>query len=240
MLPPVRRRPRRGRGARRRRGRQPSRRRRSSPASTTAGCSTRPWSAATSPCRWPPSAPCSGSPTNCPRSLRPRIDGPDLSDARLAALVVVVGLVLLAFGAVDRCRRRQLAVPAGTPRRLAGRRPRADHPPAHGAGDRPHPRLHGVRGAGHAMGAGGAGQRARHRTRRRRPPGPAAAARPENRGVVAGAPAGRRPGPAPRHPPAARRRRIVRATWPGCWSPSVVWCWSRSAARGGRSPSAWC
>ena len=35
-----------------------------------------------------------------PRSLRPRFDGPDLSDGRLAVLVVVVGLVLLALGAV--------------------------------------------------------------------------------------------------------------------------------------------
>ena len=64
--PPVRRRARRGRGRDGRRGGcRPSRRRRSSPASTTAGCSTRRWSAATSPCRWPPSAPCSGSPTSC-------------------------------------------------------------------------------------------------------------------------------------------------------------------------------
>jgi putative membrane protein len=35
-----------------------------------------------------------------PRSLRPRFDGPDLSDGRLAVLAVVVGLVLLALGAV--------------------------------------------------------------------------------------------------------------------------------------------
>ena len=35
-----------------------------------------------------------------PRSLRPRLDGPDLSDGRLAVLVVVVGLVLLVLGAV--------------------------------------------------------------------------------------------------------------------------------------------
>jgi putative membrane protein len=35
-----------------------------------------------------------------PRSLRPQFDGPDLSDGRLVALVVVVGLALLAVGAV--------------------------------------------------------------------------------------------------------------------------------------------
>jgi putative membrane protein len=35
-----------------------------------------------------------------PRSLRPDFDGPDLSDGRLAALVVGVGLLLLAVGAV--------------------------------------------------------------------------------------------------------------------------------------------
>lgn len=35
-----------------------------------------------------------------PRSLRPHLDGPDLSDGRLAALVVGVGLLLLAAGAV--------------------------------------------------------------------------------------------------------------------------------------------
>jgi putative membrane protein len=35
-----------------------------------------------------------------PRSLRPEFDGPDLSDGRLLALIVGIGLVLLALGAV--------------------------------------------------------------------------------------------------------------------------------------------
>ena len=42
--------------------------RRSSAGSTTAGCSTRRWSAAISRCRWPRSARCSGSPRSCPRA----------------------------------------------------------------------------------------------------------------------------------------------------------------------------
>ena len=68
-------------------------------------------------------------------------------------------------GAVGRRRRRaaaararvggrrgggQLGLPAGAPRRLADRRPRADHPAAHRAGDRPHPRVYRGRGRGHA------------------------------------------------------------------------------------------
>ena len=183
---------------------------RTSPASTIAGCSTRRWSAATWPSRWPRSARCSGWRRNCRESLRPELDGPELSDVPALVLAVVAALVLLDGGVGDRRRRRQLGFPADPARWLTDRDPRAGHPAAHGAGDRPDPRLGAVGGAGHAPGRRRAVDRPGHRPRRRRPARSAAAAGPARGRPGAGCPAGRGPGPA-RHPPPGRAAPADRA-----------------------------
>ena len=147
-----------GRARRRTAAARRSRPRRRSPASTTGGCSTRRWWAATSPC--PLAA--VGAGLRVLDELRAVCSPTSTGSSCPTAGTGRGGLV----GAAARPRHRrrprrsggQLALPAGPARRLADRRPRPAHPAAHRTGDRPDPRRHGHRGAGHALGAGRAGQ----------------------------------------------------------------------------------
>ena len=83
-----------------------------------------------------------------PENLRPELDEPALSGLQVL-LFVVGGALFVLLGRIGGGRRgRELGLPAGAPRGVAGRRPRADHPAAHRAGDRPDPRRHVAEGAG--------------------------------------------------------------------------------------------
>ena len=124
------------------------------PASTTAGCCTPRWSAATWPSRWPRSARCSGSPTSCPSACAPSSTAPTCPTGGCSLIAAPGRAAAAGRRRGGRRRRRQLGVPAGPPRRVADRRPRPAHPAAHRAGDRPHPRLHGLRGRWACAGCG--------------------------------------------------------------------------------------